>query len=350
MRIVQLLTLGIVINISVGCKSGDPCFQEFLDTHCVQKDVVYPGSNLITSTNISIEECHQACQNHLECDHASYAPGQKICKLKYQKMYSTTESGFYAIPKDCIPNCSMDTKGSHNSNLPGSYLADSLMDCHSLCLEHPECVGVTWERPWEVNTKAPNACNLKRKMAVGLIRTSIFQVTLPRYCLHSREQPNGWHLYQNKYYKFINQINSYESGMVSCGELGGRLVSIESQEEFLFLRSVAFTLNYHHPEKYNGSYRLGLFKSNWTSLKWTLSNGNIFKESQIDLWCPKQPSIASSIAYARLWSGAGFCGDDIFSSLSTQNIICEASVCKEDLPKMKNVRKQAQIPNSLIHQ
>ncbi|TRY73347.1 hypothetical protein TCAL_15733 [Tigriopus californicus] len=44
--------------------------------------------------------------------------------------------------------------------------------------------------------------------------------------------------------------------MATCEALGGQLASLESQEEFMFARTIAFTLSFHQPDEFSGDYRI----------------------------------------------------------------------------------------------
>lgn len=73
----------------------------------------------------------------------------------------------------------------------------------------------------------------------------------------AREQRDGWYKFEGSYYKFLAQGNTLEEGQEVCETQGGRLASLESQEEYIFVKNIAFTFHYHYPETFQGTYRLG---------------------------------------------------------------------------------------------
>lgn len=75
--------------------------------------------------------------------------------------------------------------------------------------------------------------------------------------LVAREQHDGWYKFEGSYYKFLAQENTLEEGQQICETQGGQLASLESHEEYIFVKNIAFTLHYHYPEKFRGTFRLG---------------------------------------------------------------------------------------------
>ncbi|XP_059080203.1 uncharacterized protein LOC131878289 [Tigriopus californicus] len=238
----------------------------------------------------------------------------------------------------------MDTVDFAYYDIGGVNNIDSLEDCHALCLERPNCFGVVWAKPW-LDLQEAKTCWFKSAFRIGSIRELVFGISKPRHCLHSLEQTDGWYRFQDKNYMFIAQTNLYETGMAICKSHGGQLVSLESQEEYMFVRTIAFTLNYHRPNEFSGSYRLGLYKNDSA---WTLSNGQTLNQPQINLWCPNEPSSSLSYTHFQLWNGNGFCGDDITSVHITENLVCEASICIQDEPpNLENGEREIKTPHVL---
>ncbi|XP_059079864.1 uncharacterized protein LOC131878004 [Tigriopus californicus] len=134
--------------------------------------------------------------------------------------------------------------------------------------------------------------------------------------------------------------------MATCEALGGQLASLESQEEFMFARTIAFTLSFHQPDEFSGDYRIGLYGN---GSQWTWSNGNIMDSNLINLWCPNEPRSTDSLSYVQFWGGAGFCRDDIQANTKPQNLICEASVCTMDPPTLNNAKRGIRLMGLLSH-
>ncbi|TRY73220.1 hypothetical protein TCAL_14020, partial [Tigriopus californicus] len=173
----------MVVRTSFGCEKGDPCFQDFIDAHCMKKDTSYDGTEIESTVTVSIEQCHEMCLRHPDCDHASFSHDDDRCLLKSDKVTLKAQPGHYVIPKTCIPRCTMDTVDFAQMDLGGVSNVNSLMDCHALCLDKPDCFGVVWAKPFENNIYA-KTCWFKNAFRVDSTRTMYYGVSMPRYCLH----------------------------------------------------------------------------------------------------------------------------------------------------------------------
>lgn len=108
----------------------------------------------------------------------------------------------------------------------------------------------------------------------------------------------------------------------------------------MFVKSIAFTLNYHYPSEFSGNYRIGVFryynchqsiepnpKFFYLGLKknnsdWTWISGQELNSKNDHFWCSGQDLGDQSLQHAQLWARAGFCMDAI-SAGNVAHLICE---------------------------
>lgn len=73
--------------------------------HCVHEEVAYYKNTLNKVYGITIEECHELCQSHRNCDNALFVTkGDIRCLLKSKKSEPTPNPRVYTIPKICSKN------------------------------------------------------------------------------------------------------------------------------------------------------------------------------------------------------------------------------------------------------
>ncbi|XP_059080032.1 uncharacterized protein LOC131878152 [Tigriopus californicus] len=234
-----ILIFGLVsLQKTFSCQVGDPCFPDFdcsffsVKMHCVQERTIYYGNIVKKYYPTTIEECLQKCLGHENCDNALYSATLKNCYVKHKKSHLTKKANMYTIPKLCIPDCTMDTVRLITSSVEVVSGVESLADCHAHCLQNPKCFGVVWSKPW--TGYYPRTCRLRGEFRLGKTDTWTSVISQPRYCLYSREEPDGWYRFEGNNYKFLAQSNNFEEGQEICLSHGGQLASLESQEEYLF--------------------------------------------------------------------------------------------------------------------
>ncbi|XP_059080127.1 uncharacterized protein LOC131878228 isoform X2 [Tigriopus californicus] len=341
MNLFALLFIGIYCRESWAIQKGEPAFLEFVTNHCVEDGISYIGTELEALANIQPEVCHEACQVNPWCDHASYTISTNQCSLKANNTGRTENPDFLSIPKHCIPNCSIEAADFWGNDVGNVNDVPSLEECQIHCRANPDCIGAAWTKPWAIGL-SPNGCWMKRLFRLGEEMYLGRSVAILRFCPDAMIQPNGWYQYQNKYYKFIALNNTFESASEACRDMEAQLVTVDSREEYLFIRSMAFALSHHSPDEFHGSFRLGLYKNN---SKWTWSNGTTVGLSEDFFWCSSQPDNIETEVHAKFWEGDGFCVIDDVPSME-ENFICATPTC--DPPSMKNAQLQTSDSTDLI--
>lgn len=69
--------------------------------------------------------------------------------------------------------------------------------------------------------------------------------------------PNNEFQFKDSKYQFIAQNNSLEEGKEICEERNGTLVSMETKDEYFFIRSAILQLNTLNSSTFSGDYRIG---------------------------------------------------------------------------------------------
>ncbi|XP_059080341.1 uncharacterized protein LOC131878398 isoform X2 [Tigriopus californicus] len=328
---------------SNGCEPDEDCFPEFRFAHCLTNNSNYRGPTLFEEQHSSMATCHEMCQKEPDCDHAAYLP-QFLNSCIGRNNKTQTNSGIslntYIIPKVCVPGCSMDGVDFPFNDLdyPIQNVANHL-ECQKYCQEAPDCVGSTWIRPW--NWFGSNQCFMKTSMLLKDLTHQLGAVFMPKYCLQDHRLHQDVFLFQNSRYKFISRASTYNDAMEICKTFDGALVSLETKEEYFFIRSAVFQLAVFNSSTFSGNYWIGLTRN---MSQWIWASGLPDDEADFDVWCLSVFSIEGENS---ILNAEDSCVIPKIGSDRVENLICEFQGCLEqDLPLDPHSKQEIDRQNS----
>ncbi|TRY72973.1 hypothetical protein TCAL_15690 [Tigriopus californicus] len=157
-----------------------------------------------------------------------------------------------------VPGCSIDATDFLGNDIGQSVKTADPMECQTKCQANPECMAIVWAHPW--SSFVGNACYLKHSVAANGKNHNSAAIAMPKYCLGQTRLSGDFYRFKDSRYKFVNQRRREWDASRKCQTLQGKLVAMETAEEYAFIQSAVFQLNFFNSTTFSGDYRIGLSK------------------------------------------------------------------------------------------
>ncbi|XP_059080060.1 uncharacterized protein LOC131878168 isoform X2 [Tigriopus californicus] len=220
-----------------------------------------------------------------------------------------------------VPDCLMNQTDFQADNIRMEADVPDVWKCQEHCQEEADCMGSVWIQPW-FHFK-PKGCFLKSSMLAAQRAQLNGVIAAPKYCLKQHGLPGDVFAFRNSSYRFMTQKTTLENAIETCESLHGALSSMETKEEYFFIRSGILQLTNYNFSLYSGNYHVGL-RPNSLSFEWI--SGVKYDSNAYNVWCSEQPNTLSSV-HGSLLSSEKSCINFLTDSQLEEKFICEFRGC-----------------------
>ncbi|XP_059079195.1 uncharacterized protein LOC131877522 [Tigriopus californicus] len=313
------------------CEPNEACFDNFRITHCVSDGINYQQPEIFVENNSSMAMCHKSCHENLECEHVTYNSQERICygRSKKSEVHLSDNPNMHTMPKFCVPGCSIDATDFLGNDIGQSVKTADPMECQTKCQANPECMAIVWAHPW--SSFVGNACYLKHSVAANGKNHNSAAIAMPKYCLGQTRLSGDFYRFKDSRYKFVNQRRREWDASRKCQTLQGKLVAMETAEEYAFIQSAVFQLNFFNSTTFSGDYRIGLSwtkcngwrcSSHWTGWGW--NSEKRYDKNVFNVWCSGPHSSGSSTIFV---ADRSCVKQESSHSQNVAHLICELKGC-----------------------